>query len=555
MSNLFAFNCGCTFEIKGRDSTGKPLVDYQPQYIDFNCPATWELISSGNTKGVFQLESRLGQMMAKKLKPTNMEELAALITILRPGTLESLIVDEQNPSGKSVTLRYIDRKNKVETVTSYHPSLDHILADTYQMLLYQEQCMSIVKHVAGFNLQQAHTWMKAAGKKKPEIMAKVKTEYMEGVEKTKIVNTEDGEMIWNGLEKFQRYGFNKSHAVEYAMNSYTSAFIKTHFPETFFTAYLRYAKFRLKPQEEICALVNNAKLMGIEVNPPDFRRLNSHFKSYGNEIVFGLSSIKGVGESVIKKIRAQCRHVEDSVLKKPAKDWSWMEFLIYYSPNVNKTAIKALINSGSLSYMKLSRYLMNNDYDKYSELTDKEQKWIENNYKKEKTLEQILKLMLSAPVGRAGGISNARRVPKVESILKLVQNPPESMKDDPEWIAGIEAELLGIPLTCTVVDKKDTRAANCTCLEFAKGHHPKDVAIAVKIDAVKETKTKRGAMPGQEMAFLTISDITAVLESVVLFPEQWEDNKNICIPGNTVIVVGELGNHKDSLVVKKIIQI
>lgn len=171
--------------------------------IDLECEKTWKLISDGNTKGCFQLESRLGRSLAKKLKPSNIEELSALISIMRPGCLEAI------RDGKSVTNHYIDKKNKLEDVDFFHDALKDILENTYGEMVYQEQAMEIAKKIAGFNLQEADMLRKAIGKKKPEEMMKIKKKFLSGSKKTNIVNKEQAEEIFNWIEKSQRYSFNK----------------------------------------------------------------------------------------------------------------------------------------------------------------------------------------------------------------------------------------------------------------------------------------------------------------------------------------------------------
>ena len=166
---VLKFNCGCCFDAVEKD--GKTSVDFDPvnQDIPLDCQKTWDLISDGNTKGCFQLESRLGKSMSKKLKPENIEQLSALISILRPGCLQAY------RDGKSVSNHYIDRKNGQESVDYYHPTLENALKTTVEMI-YQEQAMQIAKEIAGFDLQEADNLRKAIGKKKPEEMAKLKEE-------------------------------------------------------------------------------------------------------------------------------------------------------------------------------------------------------------------------------------------------------------------------------------------------------------------------------------------------------------------------------------------
>ena len=198
------FDCGCSFDAKKLDKLLQ--INYHSSFIDLNCSKTWKLISDGNTKGVFQLESRLGQSMAKKLKPNDIEQLSALISIMRPGCLEAI------RDGKSVSNHYIDKKNGLESVDYFHPALEPSLKTTYGEMIYQEQAMQIAKDIAGFNLQEADMLRKAIGKKKPEEMSKIKTKFMDGCNRTAIVSQKEAEQIFGWIEKSQRYSFNKSHS-------------------------------------------------------------------------------------------------------------------------------------------------------------------------------------------------------------------------------------------------------------------------------------------------------------------------------------------------------
>lgn len=207
MSKKFQYSCGCSFDIVDRDNNiDNILINFDPtiEHLPLDCSKTWELISSGNTKGCFQLESRLGKSMAKKLKPENIEQLSGLISILRPGCLEAY------REGKNVSNHYIDKKNAQESIDYYHPSLEPILHSTYGEMIYQEQAMEIAKVVAGFNLQEADMLRKAIGKKKPEEMAKIKLKFLEGCKQNNTISTEQAEEIFGWIEKSQRYSFNRS---------------------------------------------------------------------------------------------------------------------------------------------------------------------------------------------------------------------------------------------------------------------------------------------------------------------------------------------------------
>jgi len=201
MAKKYQYSCGCSFELNDKNGL---IFNPDINSINLDCSRTWNLISGGNTKGCFQLESRLGRSIAKKLKPENIEQLSALIAVLRPGSLEAI------RDGKSVTNHYIDKKNGQETLDNFHPSLEPILNSTYGEMIYQEQAMEIAKVVAGFNLLEADMLRKAIGKKKPEEMAKVKSKFLEGSSSLGIITDNEAEQIFGWIEKSQRYSFNKS---------------------------------------------------------------------------------------------------------------------------------------------------------------------------------------------------------------------------------------------------------------------------------------------------------------------------------------------------------
>ena len=200
---------------------GTPIFDY-------NDEKTWDLFKEGRTKGIFQLESNLGRAWSKRLQPTNIEELSALIALIRPGSLKAI------SDGKSMTQHYVDRKSGLDIIKYLHESLTDILETTKGVLIYQEQSMRIAQDLAGFNLQEADVLRKAIGKKKADLMAKVKTDFLAGCEKVGKVGKETAEEIFGWIEKSSRYSFNKSHAVCYAINSYKSAWYKANYTKQFF---------------------------------------------------------------------------------------------------------------------------------------------------------------------------------------------------------------------------------------------------------------------------------------------------------------------------------
>src|SRR6056300_808623 len=197
MTKYFEYKkCGCKFPL---DVNGNIIFDPDIIKINLECSLTWDLISSGNTKGCFQLESRLGRSMAKKLKPESIEQLAALISIMRPGCLEAV------RDGKTVSSHFIDKKNGLESVDYFHPSLEPILSNTFGEMVYQEQAMQIAKDLAGFDLQEADMLRKAIGKKKADEMSKLKNKFIKGCKKLGIISSEQADQIFSWIEKSQRY--------------------------------------------------------------------------------------------------------------------------------------------------------------------------------------------------------------------------------------------------------------------------------------------------------------------------------------------------------------
>lgn len=534
MAQSYKYPCGCSFAVSKEEDLTKILFDPTIENIDLGCERTWDLIASGNTKGCFQLESRLGRSMAKKLKPYNIEQLSALIAILRPGCLEAM------RDGKSVSNHYIDKKNGLESVDYFHPSLEPILKTTYGEMIYQEQAMEIAKVIAGFNLQEADMLRKAIGKKKPEEMAKVKAKFIEGSGKLGIVSKEEAEQIFGWIEKSQRYSFNKSHSVSYAINAYLSAYAKAHFPKIFFASYLRFAKDKIDPQAEIKELTQNASEMDIDVSIPDIRNMNELFILKNNKIFFGLTDIKGVGGSVFLKLNELVKQNNLDI-----QSTNWLYVLTNILVNINSTAAKSLIQSGAISYINKSRNSMMFEYELISQLTKKELDLIKQNYTKYSCIEQGLKdLLLQTKV-------NKNRKNVISSLLQTAIHPPRSLTDSPEWISDSEYMALGCSITCSKIDMYDISMTNATCKDFKNGAIKQNVIIGGEIDYINITKTKSGKNPGLEMAFITLVDNTGSLDSVVFFPDQYREYRNVLFQGNVIIIKGNRSKTGDSLIVEK----
>lgn len=541
----FKYSCGCNFDILAKSqSTTQILFDLNIENINLDCKRTWSLLSEGDTKGCFQLESRLGQTLAKKLKPENIEQLAALISIMRPGCLEAIRND------KSVTNHYIDKKNGNESIDYFHPSLEPILNKTYGEMIYQEQAMQIAQRIAGFDLKEADMLRKAIGKKKPEEMAKIKIRFLDGAKNSGLIDNSAAEELFGWIEKSQRYSFNKSHAVSYAFNAYLSAYAKAHFPKIFFTSYLKYAKDKIDPQREIKELVSNALESDISIRTPDIRLGNRSFTIHNGEIYFGLTDIKGFGDSVYQKLNSL-----ESL--KNISSMNLLEIVINILLNINSTGAKALIESSALSFLGFSRKYILHVYNIFSKLSDREVTWAKNNLvlSNFNKIEDFFDFIFSMSSGKNNFFATSKRMESIKEEYSIFINPPFSLEDSVEWIADAEHRLLGVSITCSRVDGRDTLSANTTCKEIKTTLNPK-ILVACEIDKINIVKTKKGKNPGQTMCFIRISDSTGSNDGIVCFPEQYAQFEDLLIAGNTVLIDGTKQKSKDSgLIVKKIWQL
>lgn len=533
------------------------LLDTEPvlpevfRSIDYACKKTWQLFADGRTKGVFQLESQLGKSWAKKLSPSSMEELSALIAIIRPGCLKAFT------DGKSMAQRYVDRKHKREEVTYLHPCLEDILQTTYGVLVYQEQSMLIAKKVAGFNLQEADVLRKAIGKKDASLMNDIKQSFLMGCKVTGLVNEVEADEIFGWIEKSARYSFNKSHSVAYAMNSYLSAYFKAHHTKEFFLSYLYHATEKQDPHQEIYELISEAKLFDIEARTPSISNFNTKFNFKNGKVYFGLKDIKSltgkVGDKVIESIKDT-----EKELNKPMTKFSWLEILLFFSPKITSTAFKALASIGFFRDFngRVTRNKALYDYDIFRILTKAEQTWAQERYAAQPwdTLVECLRAL--APVKKhGGGTSRIDRQYVVENEIQLLINPPYELDDEPSWLIDQEVKFLGCPVTMSRVAMSDTSASNATCKDIMNGKKGKNLCVVANVQRMSDYKITKGDSQGQLMSFLTIEDDSCILDSVIVFPQVKEKYKYILYEGNNLIFCGSVSDHENSLIVNQIHEI
>ena len=309
--------------------------NFEIEKIPLDDEKTFSLLREGKTIGVFQLESPGMRRVLTGVKPNTMEDIIAVLSLYRPGTIKSGQVDE-----------FIKRKHGVIDYTSIHPLLDEILKPTYGIIVYQEQVMQVAQKLAGYTLAEADLLRKAMGKKKKDIMAKLRDDFINrcinnGIER------EIAERVFNTIEKFAEYGFNKSHSTAYATISYQTAYLKAHYPKEFFTALLTSVSGN-EDREEV--YIKEAESMGIKILPPDINKSDIYFKIEGDAIRFGFSAIKNVGENAAKII------VEE---REKGEYRSFYDFLTRCkSGKINKKVIESLIKAGAFDSLNPDRALL-----------------------------------------------------------------------------------------------------------------------------------------------------------------------------------------------------
>lgn len=266
----------------------KSLPNIDLEVLPIDDPDTFEFIRSGRTTALFQLESRGMRELVQRIQPESFDDLTALVALFRPGPLQSGMVDD-----------YIDRKHGRKRVDYPHPDVEHILKPTYGVILYQEQVMQIAQVLAGYTLGAADLLRRAMGKKKAKAMERQRSIFIEGAE-NRGVTTDVASYIFDLMEKFAGYGFNKSHSAAYAMLSYQTAWLKTHYPEDYMAAAL---SADMENTDKIVILIDECRNLGIDICSPNINQSYFQFKVAGQiSLLYGLGAIKGVGAKAVESI-------------------------------------------------------------------------------------------------------------------------------------------------------------------------------------------------------------------------------------------------------------
>ena len=305
--------------------TVEPKFDIEK--VGFDDPKTYALLNSGRTTGVFQLESGGMQSLCRQIGLSSIDEIVALIALYRPGPMEWI------PD-------YVRGKKEPSTVTYPHKLLEEVCRETYGIMVYQEQVMEAAKIIAGYTLGGADMLRRAMGKKDADAMAKERTKFVEGAAQVNKIDAKTANSIFDILNKFAGYGFNKSHSAAYAVLSYQTGYLKANYPVQFMAAMLT---SELGNSEKVAHFVAECEAMGLKVLGPDVNESRADFTPVGDKIRFGLAGIKGVGEQAAQKI------IEEREANGPFKDFS--DFTSRVDARaLNKRVLEHLVKTGAFDF-------------------------------------------------------------------------------------------------------------------------------------------------------------------------------------------------------------
>ncbi|MFW6022923.1 MAG: DNA polymerase III subunit alpha [Halanaerobiaceae bacterium] len=480
-------------------------IELDIENIPFDDPEVYRLLQSGRTLGVFQMESYLFQDLNQKLKPDRFSDLIALLALGRPGPLGSGLVDQ-----------YIDSRHGIREPEYLHPDLEPILNETFGLILYQEQVMEIASKLGGYTMGEADLLRRGMGKKKKELMANERERFLNGALE-KGIKEYTAHQIFDQMEYFAGYGFNKSHSTAYAMLAYQTAYLKVKYPAEFMAALLSTV---MGNQKKVGQYIRECQEMGIEVLPPDINKSFYEFKpGRQDKIYYGLKAIKNVGRSSIDSII-------ESRQDEPYK--SLEDFLQKVDlRRVNIQVIESLIKAGAFSSFDTKRSQL---MVKYEEL-----------YKK---------ISISRNQCVSGQTSFFDIVEDEDAFYQNTIKYPEIDELPIDQMLAQEKEYLGIYLSAHPLDqykKKIKYYTNFDSSRLEEDHYQNEnVIFSGMIINRKNHITKKNSM----MAFLTVEDWLGKID-IVVFPEVYEKYEKNLSQGNKVIVFAYI--NEDSIIARDVI--
>jgi DNA polymerase-3 subunit alpha len=458
----------------------------------------YALLGAGSNLGIFQLESSGMRDLLTKLKPQSFKDIIALVALYRPGPLDSGMVGE-----------FIKRKHGQESIRYELPSLEEILRDTYGVIVYQEQVMRIASALANFSLEDADNLRRAMSKKDALEMERQKEKFLEGTKKNRIPPRK-AEKIFEQMETFGRYGFNKSHSTAYALLAYQTAYLKTHYPIEFMAALLT---SEAQNADKIVKYISECREMGIEILPPDINESFKHFAVIGNQIRFGLTAVKNVGDAAIDIILAE--------REGNGKFQSLYDFCHRVDlRKVNRRVIESLVKCGSFDFSKAHRSQMLTVLGELLEQSQRTQK---------KKGEPQLSML-------------------IDHSKALKEDYPDMDEFPENQLVAFEKETIGFYISRHPLSRYEDEIKKYTNLDTStlpKLQNGAEVNICGLVSGLKEIVTKKG----DRMAFLTLEDMKGFIE-IILFPEVFKAASPCLRGGDPLLVKGILDLTEEHIKIK-----
>ncbi len=463
------------------------------EQLPFDDVKTFELLSSGKTTGIFQLESSGMRDLLTGFRPDRFEDIIAIIALYRPGPMD-LIPD------------FIKRKQGKVPITYETPELEPILKDTYGVIVYQEQVMAIANKVAGFSLGQADILRRAMGKKKPEEMEKLRVKFLEGAKNNKIAEKK-AEKLYELIQKFAGYGFNKSHAAAYAVVCYHTGYLKAHYPTEFMAALMT---TDMGNQDKIVGYFTECRDLGIKVLGPDINESGKNFTVVERAIRFGMAAIKNVGEGAVESVLAI--RGESGPFK------SFFDFCRRVDLHkVNKRMLEGLIKTGAFDSTGAKRAQLMAVMDQ--------------------AVEDGAAAQRERDLGQTSIFGDEHSGPDTSATLATPPLPPIA-----EWDQALrlkyERELTGFYITAHPLTRYEATLkalSTATTVGLSDVSDGKEVRICGIIASVKSMITKKG----DRMAYLNVEDLHGTVE-VIAFPDLFKTAGELIAPERLVRITGTI---------------
>ena len=479
-------------------------IDIDIDKLDFDDKEVYEMISAGKTEGVFQLESAGMKNFMKELKPANLEDVIAGISLYRPGPMDFIPL-------------YIKGKQNPENVTYDHPLLEKILSPTYGCIVYQEQVMQIVMELAGYTLGRSDLVRRAMSKKKADVMEKERHNFVYGNEEENVpgcikngISEDIANKIFDEMTDFAKYAFNKSHAAAYAVVAYQTAYLKCHYPVEFMAALISSVKDN---NSKVAGYIQACRTMGIKILPPDINLARGDFSVDGNNIRYGLSAVKSVGTGVTDIINEE--------IKKNGPFKSLEDYIKRLSnKEANKRTIESFIGAGAFDGFGVKRSQMMIAYPDILAQANQEKK---NAITGQMSLFDFL--------GEEEKASFEIKYPNIEEWSKSV-------------LLEKEKEMLGIYISGHPLDDYyDLIEQNVTAksIDFMIEDETGEFRVRDKkqycVGGLVETISVKTTRNGDNMAFITLEDVFGTLE-VVVFPREYRQYSSIIQKNEKLLIKG-----------------